>query len=93
MMERTEWHWKRKQERDYHVPTYTLLGPARVLCRYWESEVSASGEHPREADLIAAAPDMLESLKECHDLLVAAHMGTLIIGRARKAIAKAEGRG
>ena len=43
--------------------------------------------------LIAAAPDMLESLRECHDLLVAAHMGTRIVARARKAIAKAEGRG
>ena len=50
------------------------------------------GEQEANARLIAAAPDMLESLRECHDLLVSAHMGTLIIGRARKAIAKAEGR-
>ena len=53
---------------------------------------SQQTEYVRATPLVAAAPDMLESLKECHDLLVAAHMGARIVGRARKAIAKAEGR-
>ena len=47
----------------------------------------APEECEANARLIAAAPEMLESLRECHDLLVSAHMGTLIVGRARKAIA------
>lgn len=51
------WIWERVEEPGC-IPVTTLRGPD-VLCRFWDIGVDGS----RDANLIAAAPDMLEALR------------------------------
>lgn len=59
------WTWKRVGE-DGYVPVMALEGPS-VLCRYWDTiagkPIAVNQRALADASLIAAAPDMLEALK------------------------------
>lgn len=62
------------------------VGPAWLGEAPWSDETSAN------ARLIAAAPDMLEALKECLEAFAALGIdATLPVLHARAAIAKAKG--
>ena len=49
------WKWERRHD-DGSVPCWTLRGPRRVLCRWWE--VPEGSPPPPEAASIASVPEL-----------------------------------